>query len=82
MGCMWPTPTARDWRSGTGCQERPGHSPPLSQIVGGQLNPEWVEALMGFPIGWTDVGLPRPASPSTQGSPHALCEGSRGDGPG
>ena len=22
---------------------------------GGQLNPEWVEWLMGFPIGWTDL---------------------------
>ena len=24
---------------------------------GGQLNPEWVEAMMGFPIGWTASGL-------------------------
>ena len=23
--------------------------------VGGQLNPQWVEWLMGFPIGWTDL---------------------------
>lgn len=22
---------------------------------GGQLNPDWVEWLMGFPIGWTEV---------------------------
>ena len=22
---------------------------------GGQLNPEWVEWLMGWPIGWTDL---------------------------
>lgn len=21
----------------------------------GQLNPDWVECLMGFPIGWTDI---------------------------
>jgi hypothetical protein len=21
----------------------------------GQMNPEWVEWLMGFPIGWTDL---------------------------
>jgi len=21
----------------------------------GQLNPTWVEALMGFPLGWTDL---------------------------
>lgn len=23
--------------------------------TGGELNPEWLEALMGFPIGWTDL---------------------------
>lgn len=22
-----------------------------------RLNPSWIEELMGFPIGWTDVGL-------------------------
>jgi len=27
----------------------------LSEVVGGQLNPEWVEWLMGLPIGWTDL---------------------------
>jgi len=26
-----------------------------SEQVGGQLNPTWVEWLMGFPIGWTDL---------------------------
>lgn len=25
----------------------------MSQGNGGQLNPDWVEALMGFPVGWT-----------------------------
>ena len=28
----------------------------LSQGNGGQLNPPWVEWLMGFPIGWTELG--------------------------
>jgi len=27
----------------------------LSAATGGQLNPPWVEWLMGFPIGWTDL---------------------------
>lgn len=27
----------------------------MSQGSGGQLNPEWVEWLMGFPAGWTEV---------------------------
>jgi hypothetical protein len=27
---------------------------PLNAEVGGQLNPMWVEWLMGWPLGWTD----------------------------
>ena len=27
----------------------------MSQGNGGQLNPTWVEALMGFPVGWTEL---------------------------
>jgi len=52
---MLPTPTSRDWRSGTGAQPREGHAPPLTDVVGGQLNPDWVEWLMGWPIGWTSL---------------------------
>ena len=48
-----PTPDARAWRSGKGRKERPGHAPQLEAVVGGQLNPYWVEWLMGWPIGWT-----------------------------
>ena len=51
----WPTPTRRDYKSGTGVQDRPGHSPPLSNLVGGTLNPTWVEWLMGWPLGWTEL---------------------------
>jgi len=28
---------------------------PLAAQVGGPLNPDWVEWLMGWPIGWTDL---------------------------
>jgi hypothetical protein len=27
----------------------------LGEVVGGKLNPQWVEWLMGYPIGWTDL---------------------------
>ena len=27
---------------------------------GGQLNPDWVECLMGYPLGWTDVDCDEP----------------------
>ncbi|MDT2277771.1 DNA (cytosine-5-)-methyltransferase [Paenibacillus larvae] len=56
---MWPTPAAQDAKNCTlppsqisrdtvpGAMLRDGQK--------GQLNPEWVECLMGFPIGWTDI---------------------------
>lgn len=53
-----PTPTTRDWKDSgpnTDYSPREGHSPGLPQVIGGQLNPTWVEWLMGFPLGWTDL---------------------------
>ncbi len=55
---IFPTPTARDWKSGKGkTQQERGRSagPSLSEVSGGTLNPTWVEWLMGFPIGYTDL---------------------------
>lgn len=49
----WPTPTARDSRSGTGTGTERGHAPCLPELVGGNLNPAWVELLMGLPPGWS-----------------------------
>ena len=51
---MFPSPAARDWRSGKGRSEN-GHTPQLPEQVGGQLNPTWVEWLMGLPARWTVV---------------------------
>lgn len=61
---MWPTPTASDGVRGgaqDGSKRRAGgHSENLNDRVfthegSGTLNPAWVEWLMGFPIGWTDL---------------------------
>ena len=61
-GKMWPTPTtndannatlppaAKDWDIIPGALMREGYTK-----EDGQLNPEWVEALMNFPLGWTEV---------------------------
>jgi hypothetical protein len=57
---MFPTPQSRDWKSGSTVSDY-GNSRPLSEAVSGQLNPTWVEWLMGFPLGWTDLdasGMP------------------------
>ena len=56
---LWPTPTERDWKSTSHGNQ--GNSRPLSEVAGqtgqGSLNPEFVEALMGFPIGHTRLQL-------------------------
>ena len=54
----FPTPCARDYRHpGRSRLERTGVNAGenLPQIVGGPLNPDWVEWLMGWPIGWTEL---------------------------
>ena len=52
----YATPTARDWRSGKASEATMAkNSRPLSEQVGGSLNPTWVEWLMGWPLGWTDL---------------------------
>lgn len=52
---MFPTPIATDWKN-RGCKDyRKNREYQLQTEVGGQLNPTWVEWLMGFPIGWTDL---------------------------
>ncbi len=50
------TPTSRDWRSGKASEATHArNSRPLSEQIGGSLNPPWVEWLMGWPLGWTDL---------------------------
>ena len=54
---LWPTPTARDWRSDSGkksnAEQYGKRGMPLPRVAGGMLNPKWVEWLMGYPLGWT-----------------------------
>jgi hypothetical protein len=57
----WPSPAARDYRSGQGRSDN-GHTPQLPEQVGGQLNPTWVEWLMGLPLGWTVVSGSSPSA--------------------
>jgi hypothetical protein len=51
------TPTSRDWRSGKASPETLAkNSRPLSEQIGGALNPQFVEWLMGFPKDFTSIG--------------------------
>jgi hypothetical protein len=58
---MFPTPKSRD---GKGQSQRGIHAqgdalPNMDRgdgaVIGGSLNPTWVEWLMGWPLGWTDL---------------------------
>ena len=62
---LWPTPLNRDYKD-TGdlsnlrqCDTLPRVAQDQERKSGlpmrGQLNPEFVEWLMGFPVGWTDL---------------------------
>jgi hypothetical protein len=59
---LWPTPTTQDASNNAVPSQFERNSLPLNAAVGGRLNPQWVEWLMGYPIGWTDCG--RSATPS------------------
>ncbi len=54
---LWPTPTASDYRKRGPSSKQQG----LPETVmkhhpnGGQLNPRWVELLMGYPENWTEI---------------------------
>ena len=53
---LFTTPCARDYRTGQRERyENPERMNALNDQIGGQLNPTWVEWLMGFPIGWTEL---------------------------
>jgi hypothetical protein len=54
----WPTPLASDWKSHSPARGATNSRPlreRVGQSDGGPLNPEWVEWLMGWPIGHTEL---------------------------
>ena len=59
----WPTPTVNDSKNSTLPPSQikhdniPGALLRSGETAGGQLNPLWVEWLMGWPAGWTDLNV-------------------------
>jgi len=51
----WPTPTAHMAKETNAPSEALRNEPSMASRVGGKLNPTWVEWLMGWPLGWTDL---------------------------
>jgi hypothetical protein len=85
---MFPTPTAQDYKhrapdsSQQGLADVVRPQPHDSEntaaaVNGGQLNSNWVELLMGYPQGWTDIEKEMPAS---MDFPAAWLDGSWEDG--
>lgn len=69
QAAVWATPTARDWKDGACAESEAPTSALLGRQVlrtpwggsstsqtGRVLNPRFVEALMGWPVGWTVSG--------------------------
>jgi hypothetical protein len=56
-GRTWPTPTAQDAKNNGSPSQMVRNTKPLNAEVGGQLNPTWVEWLMGWSAGWTDCAV-------------------------
>jgi hypothetical protein len=52
---MLATPTTQDAKNNGSQSQQNRNTKPLNAQVGGPLNPEFVEWLMGYPVGWTDL---------------------------
>lgn len=69
-----PTPTCNDAKNSTLPPSQGGRDGMAGYLLrdgeqsGGQLNPDWVEWLMGWPVGWTSL------QPLTQPSPQSWIE--------
>ena len=74
---LWATPTRADGLGGPGNSGREGGENLRTQAAG-SLSPAFVEAMMGFPAGWTHIdGPPVAAKHNTSGSPPARKRASR-----
>ena len=71
---MWPTPGYNDYKSGKGYDHgNKKQTPQLRHISGGKLNPMWVEWLMGWPLGWTDLKPLATGKCHSAPQPHGAC---------
>jgi hypothetical protein len=52
---MFPTPTKHNAQENGAPSQMDRSTVQLGDLVGGQLNPTWVEWLMGWPLEWTDL---------------------------
>lgn len=65
VAIAWGTPTASMGHKGTRSKIAEKQRGRLDEQIAGSLNPEWVEMLMGFPRGWTDISGPPAEAPTS-----------------
>jgi len=56
---LYPTPTTQDAKNNGGPAQQKRNTKPLNVVAGGRLNPDWVEWLMGYNSGYTDINKPK-----------------------
>jgi hypothetical protein len=56
---LWSTPLVKDAKNNANQsgmkRQSPGLNAEVASQIGDMLNPDWVELLMGFPVGYTDL---------------------------
>jgi hypothetical protein len=55
VNMCFPTPPAQDAKNNGAPSQMVRNTKPLNAEIGGSLNPTWVEWLMNWPTGWTDM---------------------------
>jgi hypothetical protein len=72
----WATPTARDFKSGRGKEDRDYKelTPMVERTQIGKLNPRWVETLMGLPVGWTLPSCTQPVTIEPMNCDYSVME--------
>lgn len=73
----WPTPTANDSKNATCPPSQAARDSIPGELIrqnnAGPLNPAWVEWLMGWPAGWTDLGCLETDKFRSWWRAHGLC---------
>lgn len=57
---LWATPSSADCKGSHGGGQGRSLRTDIYNTGGGQLSPAWVECLMNFPLGWTDLDCDEP----------------------
>lgn len=69
----WTTTTTRDYKTGQLPSRQGSDALPVQAAPGKRLNPDWVETLVGLPVGWTHPTGPTLAASRAPRWPRGRC---------